>query len=64
LRAVSLAQMPGPNSPGRAVLGDLFEEVTVRVEEERQSRKARTLLSISESLKPMEVSDENCELLE
>jgi hypothetical protein len=39
LGAVALAQHPRPDPPGRAVLGDLLEEVDVRVEEERQPRR-------------------------
>src|SRR3954453_11752820 len=38
-RAVALLQLTRPDSPGRAVLRDLLEEVEMRVEEERESRR-------------------------
>ena len=38
-RAVVVVHPPRPDSPRRAVLGDLLEEVDVRVEEERQARR-------------------------
>ena len=41
LGAVAVAQPAGPDPPGRAVLGDLLEEVDVGVEEERQPRSER-----------------------
>ena len=39
LRAVGVAQLARPDPPRGAVLGDLLEEVDVRVEEERQPRR-------------------------
>ena len=39
LRAVGVAQLARPDPAGGAVLGDLLEEVDVRVEEERQPRR-------------------------
>ena len=41
LRAVTLPHPPRPDPTRRAVLGDLLEEVDVRVEEERQPRRER-----------------------
>ena len=38
-RAVGLAQLARPDPARRAVLGDLLEEVDVRVEEEAQARR-------------------------
>ena len=39
LRAERLAQLARPDAPRGAVLGDLLEEVDLRVEEERQARR-------------------------
>ena len=41
LGAIAVAQPSRPDPPSGAVLGDLFEEVDVGVEEERQSRSER-----------------------
>ena len=40
-RAVAVAHPAGPDATGGPVLGDLLEEVDVRVEEERQARRER-----------------------
>ena len=50
LRAEGLAQLARPDPPGGAVLGDLLEEVDVGVEEEADSRGAKSSTSRPRSI--------------